>query len=1308
MKTCLKQFLNIFLIAAGLAMISASCTFEDNIEPEIDPEANTGLVTFSLKLPNNSTRSLTLADENELKEVKVLVFSESGVLKYATDAIYADLGDATIKKYTAKIAPTASGEKVDIMIVANANSLIRNKYPDGIPLNQGLTRDNLAQTFTVEKTSGWVSDKNNANYTPIPMWGWTTGATIHEENGLDANHSTIGLTRMMAKINLSILGEARNTFKLSAVYLMNRNTVGRIIPNITAQEPWTGLTPRALTPSLPTEPKTLKGAANGLMYGDSYLNNPAQPYEMNGVIYSFEANRGVGYSETNKTAYEESPCIIIGGRYEGDPATITYYRVDFSKKGSDGSQEYLHLLRNYFYDVSISNIDGPGYPSVDDALRNRPLHITGEVVPWIDSDMPIQVTDGIHVLSVDKDNISFDASGAPDSMKIYTDVSNGWRINVANIPSWLHIVSPTLTGDTLRGAPLEYIKVLFKLDALSKSSPPRETSFVVEAGALKKTITIRQSNDVKISLSLTPNTLIFPLSAPNSKSITVTSTPANAVRYVSYTKSGSISFLPGKGPSDYNNTAATDFVIQPTPGTSGSAMVLVRISNDEGQSVTQMFYIVQLATDTEFGFIGLPAAGYEADDQGPKTIQIISEIPWRLTMGQQNPPNTPYQGNMITLTDFAEHSAHPGMLEDYTFTLAQNPGYMPQRVAYFTVNSSAPGWSPFEFPVFQKGTQPEIEVLSPVTKLFEFYDNNTVTLTIKTNAGWRYTTDQNFSSVIAAVDSLPNVTHFGSNNGINMVTRTITFTPVDLSDIPGGQKKSTILRFETANHPGVEPAIEQVILTQGAKELWDDVFYSYDKDEELLTITAYTNTEWRIVCQNIIDSIVPAKPYGPQVVTVPVPWLGTFEAGNYNFSAWMASDVTKKKDTLISTPAATLNFVRYEGNLLRDTIPAEGIQMETSSSYLIFDGSYTGDFNIRVKRYEPLPVESGTIIPGDKLIRKIAIKPTNQWGIRKLGFEFQKGNEYIPIGDATTNRFVQKGYYISGRTQADALPPIMTSLNQFITGYYPTVYIYAAYNYTDGTGVGTTDSTRVTAGTAAAPIITIPANNSWEKDRNVSFIAEDRSVFPPHKETLSSVTQNHYSLTPAESPALIVPSAGSPEITFVFRGYHPAMQAFPSSNSIIAKNEYTNPGGDVTVSVSVKENFGKERTLWVDLREVGSPITRAKLVITQMGIPTNIILRGDNQDYWTTIQENYLDRYRSILPLAAEINMTALELKSLLESNGHQVAQGQEYDFFDKKPNGQTEYDKLAYIGGEWTLTPHIESGASIPTRFFVLLQAKD
>ncbi|MDR2496067.1 MAG: hypothetical protein LBD21_02960 [Tannerellaceae bacterium] len=1274
MKTCIKHILYILCIIAGFAAL-ATCTFEDDKNDDEKPNPlEDGIISFKLKLPNNSTRALSLSDENELADVKVLVFKTTGEFLYAAEAMLDNLdNEPMVKRYKAKVSPTKSNEKVDIMTIANAGSILKSIFPNGIPNNEGLTRSDLTDAFTLERPNGWIVRKTDSNYTPVPMWGWAPSVSIDPETGLDEAHATFHLTRMVAKIDVSILGEAKASFKMTGVYLMNRNTVGRLIPNVAAPNLWTGASPKAVTPSLPDDPKPKKGADNYLEYADSYVDRETLEHEVKGVIYAFEAEKGIAYEATK--SYEESPCVIIGGKFLNSP-NVTYYRVDFEKTNADGKSEHLHILRNYLYSISISRITGPGYPDIDGALKNKPLNIIGEVEPWIDSDMPHQVTDGIHVLSVDRDEFLFYAPGDADSMRIYTDVANGWRINTANAASWLHFVSPAPNDSGyVKGAPLSYVRLTIKPDEIKETDDPRETSFTVEAGALKKSIKVRQSNESPHGLTVSPSVLIFPLSAPDPKTIKVSSMPADAVRSVIYTTTGTVKFLPGKGPQDYHNTKATDFVIQPVAGGSGTVHMIVRTSNAEGLSDTQVVTIIQLNTDSMFGMVGLPAAGYEAADQGDKMIRILSEIPWRLNiMPQNNPSNAPWSGYMLKLTDLGEHPPRPEVLVDYHFELFQNPNYT-ERVAHVGVISTVPGWEYITFPIKQKGTPPSIRILEPASRHIDFGESNEpVSVKFSTNANWSFSGDSEYSDVILRTDSSDNTEHYGTSIALHSVERTLVFTPRQppFEVLKAGEIVSTVVKFQTEGHSDSLPlSTDEIVLTRKAKEHCEDIYYRHDENNNLLYVTALTNADWRVVCEELhIDTLIDIDSYDAHVVKFSLPGNEIFEARKYKFSTTSASH---KKDTTINIAAATLEFFEVEGFPVPDayhTIPAQGVPAVGSDYYLIFTGTYKGNFDVQVMRTDPIHgLTEGVLIRNrtnrsDNVIAvQVNISGTDIWEDRIVTFRYRQGTDsklpwiYARYRNKTEQvQFVQSGYSVQSKTIRESLAPNPTYLEVDLSGYFPSMGLYATYSgkTSDTTNIPRTPLYNVD--TDRPEKIWIPAAESWDAQRDVQVFGFDR--INQHKELLVTIPQSNLFISPKIISCFSDAIGGPVSIPQDYTGYHSALNVVvdPANSGMVSADDRSNieEGDRIDLRLTTKRNEGRARTMKVYLKD-DAGVTRITLSIYQPGEELYIVQKMEKCGAWPTVAD-----YEAI-DLSHNMTETVRDIVLHIERAGYEILDGVEY-----------------------------------------------
>jgi hypothetical protein len=745
---------------------------------------------------------------------------------------------------------------------------------------------------------------------------------------------------------------------------------------------------------------------------------------------------------------------------------------------------------------------------------------------------------------------------------------------------------------------------------------------------------------------------------------------------------------------------------------SGTVHMIIRTSNAEGLSDTQVVTIIQLNTDDMFGMVGLPDAGYEAADQGDKMIQILSEIPWRLNLlPQNNPSNAPWPGYMLKLTDLTEHPPRPEVLVDYHFELFQNPNYT-ERVANVGVNSTAPGWEYITFPIKQKGTPPFIRITDPASKNIDFGDSSTpIDVKITTNANWMFSADGSYDDVILQTDSSANAEHYGTNIALQPVERIIRFTPRQhpFEILEAGKKVTTKVKFQTEGHSDLLPvSMDEIVISRTAKFHCEDIVYKYDKANNLLYVTAYTNADFRVVCEELkIDTLIDVDSYGEHVVTFPIPGYEVFEAKKYEFETTSA---TVKKDTTINKEAATLRFSGTDGFPAPDTyltFPGYGVPEAYSKYFLNFTGTYTGDFDVRIMRTaKDGTVTPGTIVHGNTHQRKMNIAATDSWEERMLTFVYKEGItadlDWLQIFYPNAGKmveFIQDGYSVNGSFDRDVLQPNPTTLRVHLKGFFPTIYAYAIIDNiaTSKTLVPGIDPAVARAGGELIGTITIPNSVSWKDSRTIRVYVSD-SV--KHKTLhIADIQQLPLHLDTRSNIATVEWSGQS--ILFQFTGYH-------SDLTVVVDEQYTaaikpdktkiETGGDFTLLLDVLNNEGEKRTMKVYLKDE-TGVNRSELTITQYGENRLIVQRLRAGDEWPN---------RIGYSPIAYGNMTASEIALHLSYAGIQMKVGASYYLTNVQPDLQSHNNQFwvltcvqkdVYTLGELTST--------IPEEYFVILQAK-
>ncbi len=436
--------MRVLSILAGALFFTSCVVNEHEIGSKQVPEQQEGMseISFMAEMPAPkvvATRAVGSARENAVDDIYVLVFEtgNDGDLIYKGKGRSLTVADGATNnnKITFK-ATLPVGTAYDFMVLANAeDALSEINVSDG----DKTKADVLELTKTL--TTKWSASSTDLE--PIPMWGELKNRT------LTANSSIVfQLTRMLARVNVeySPTNTQVNNFRLSSVHVYNYSTKGTLVPAAAS------LDTDGYTSKSTTEPDAGYGTQTGsaLVYTDITGNK-----ECKDLIYLFEAphNGSVYGSSATSDDWIDNPCLVIGGKWSKDgtnwPTNDTYYRVDFIKKTTvEGTttEEWLSLLRNFSYNVTITEVSGEGYSEPDQALHSAPFNMEANVLPWNERNFEKVVFDGVFYLSVSQDEFVFQRIGATakdvenetNVVRIKTDylvdndrtnAGSGWRVD---------------------------------------------------------------------------------------------------------------------------------------------------------------------------------------------------------------------------------------------------------------------------------------------------------------------------------------------------------------------------------------------------------------------------------------------------------------------------------------------------------------------------------------------------------------------------------------------------------------------------------------------------------------------------------------------------------------------------------------------------------------------------------------------------------------------------------------------------------------------------------------------------------------
>lgn len=455
--------MRIFSILAGVIILMTSCVIDQTLidEPIGPPIDGNGMteVSFMAEVPSPrvvKTRAVVgTVPENTIDNVYVLVFKTGtdGDLVYKGPGRNLKVSTAAGVENKNRVTFTATlpvGATYDFIVLANAGDLL-----SGINVSDGNKKksDVMALVKSLAAGTKWTVDATEGTMAPIPMWGevknkqLTTGAAIG-----------FSLTRMLARVNVEYNPTnttAPKNFKLSSVRVYNYSTKGAVVPDteLLAEVEPTPVDDEAADKGYG------KQTGSALVYTDITDDESCE-----NLIYLFEAYHVAKYGAgATSDDWIDNPCLVIGGKWSPDgtnyPANDTYYRVDFVKKdpGEDPTKdEWYDIVRNFSYNVTITDVSGEGYGDPDVALKSAPFNITANVLSWDERNMEKVVFDGVFYLSVNRDEFLLQRHGAnalledeSNAVKIKTDyVTNNDPTDAAS--GW-HVAKIDYTGGTGTG-----------------------------------------------------------------------------------------------------------------------------------------------------------------------------------------------------------------------------------------------------------------------------------------------------------------------------------------------------------------------------------------------------------------------------------------------------------------------------------------------------------------------------------------------------------------------------------------------------------------------------------------------------------------------------------------------------------------------------------------------------------------------------------------------------------------------------------------------------------------------------------------
>lgn len=452
-----------------------SCSINDTAIPE----GNQSRIVFEL----------TEADDNNISEADVLAFRvdiNDNTKEYfayrAQGENISDNGATNKKKFTVSLLKGGS-DKFRFVVLANARKELDAL---GDISTSGLKQEVLKRLIS-HHSGKWITNKSDAEYTDIPMWGESGQISISDNTNTITG---VFLIRMLARIDVAVEVPVQSKFKLKSIRVYNCNTYGHIVPN-TEPAYWDGT--QVLKPTLPIDP----GKELGPLIYDQ-LTTP--DIEISKDIYIYEAP-AVGNNENSKAT-----CIVIGGEYNNE-GKETFYRYNFANTDGNGKITYFDIIRNHLYNVKITNVQASGYNTPQEAFNAQPINLVADVTVWAQGGLSDVIFDGQYILGVSKSEFILPMTAhtiedTDNKLVVGTDYPDGWTVsaitdNDGNAVSWL-------TTTPQAGVPNVKITLNLLLTE-NNTSNEREANVYIKAGRMEYIVKVKQTTIANVNLSLTDN-----------------------------------------------------------------------------------------------------------------------------------------------------------------------------------------------------------------------------------------------------------------------------------------------------------------------------------------------------------------------------------------------------------------------------------------------------------------------------------------------------------------------------------------------------------------------------------------------------------------------------------------------------------------------------------------------------------------------------------------------------------------------------------------------------------------------------------
>ncbi len=476
---------------------------------ENSPAAKSGVVPAA---PGTSaspaTRQITDGSdaENDIEELIVVLFDGTGKYIERYLVVGSDLdripGDETRRRFT--IQNLRSGT-YKALVLANCSTEItahiNGRTEEQLKAQETITtfRDNIEVGHILSATNPWNSTPGSAGYRRFPMSSLEETFTVPVTRDFETD--PVKLLRSLVRVSVTLDPSMPNYegLRIGQIVVRNFNSRGRLIPSAA----WG---------------TTLQGSNEVDMFHAPSLNDVATSHNITDrLVYDYPAGKTPAKGDIfvwEQVADNSSPtwldwnrdnfCLLVrfdkfavdgpnGGTFENNDGV--WFRIDLLKDNGGDNPDRVNLLRNFSYDVTITDITTRGYSSEQDAFDNAPAGLTFAIDAQDEEDGDTGITEttwnGRYQLATDRTVVVI----GPDvddtaTVMAYTDYLHGLTTPVSPAFGPSDVITAT-EGTSSPNGP-KAIPITLKVGAAYMGTTVRKINFTIEAGELFKDMVLIQ------------------------------------------------------------------------------------------------------------------------------------------------------------------------------------------------------------------------------------------------------------------------------------------------------------------------------------------------------------------------------------------------------------------------------------------------------------------------------------------------------------------------------------------------------------------------------------------------------------------------------------------------------------------------------------------------------------------------------------------------------------------------------------------------------------------------------------------------